>query len=440
MAGSEAAVDALFRQAGVLRAGTLEELVDVTSLLSRQPLPRGRQVAVVTNAGGLGILCADACEAYGLALAELSPETADALATSVPEEASLANPVDLLGSATAETYRVAVPALLADPHVDALIVLFVPPVVAGAAEVADAICTAVAASGTDKPVIAVVISAEGTPPALRDPASPVAALAYPESAARALAFLAQRAEWLRRPAGVFPELDGVDVAAGRNLMDRMLAERDDAWLEAADLRSLLHAYRIPVVEERIAVDGESAVEAAREIGYPVVVKTAAAGAHKTETGGVALDLRDDDQVRRAVAQIGAPVLVQRYVKGGAELLAGIVQDPVFGPLVAFGPGGVLAELIGGAAFRIAPLTDVDAHELVTGGKAGRLVSGFRGTPPADERALVDLVERLGRLADDLPELAELDLNPIVAGPSGCVAVDARARVARTPGVQTSKSW
>src|SRR5262249_22326507 len=157
LAGSEAAVDALFRQAGVLRAGTLEELVDVASLLTSQPLPRGRQVAVVTNAGGLGILCADACEGHGLVLAELSPDTAAALAVSVPQEASLANPVDLLGSATRETYHDVIPALLADPHVDALIVLFVPPVVAGADEVADAICGAVAAAGSSKPVIAVVI-------------------------------------------------------------------------------------------------------------------------------------------------------------------------------------------------------------------------------------------------------------------------------------------
>jgi acetyl coenzyme A synthetase (ADP forming)-like protein len=440
LAGSEAAVDALFRQAGVLRAGTLEELVDVTSLLSSQPLPLGRQVAVLTNAGGLGILCADACEAHGLVLADLSPGTSAALAVNVPQEASLANPVDLLGSATAETYRAAIPALLADPHVDALIVLFVPPVVAGAEEVADAMCAAVRATRTGKPVVAVVISAEGTPAALRDPASPVAALPYPESAARALAFLAQRAEWLRRPAGVSRELDGVDAAAARRLVDGLLGERDGAWLDASDLRELLRAYGIPVVEERIAVDAETAVEASRELGYPVVVKTAAAGAHKTETGGVAIDLRDDGQVRAAVERIGAPVLVQRYVKGGAELLAGIVQDPVFGPLVAFGPGGVLAELIGGAEFRIAPLTDVDAHELVTGGKAGRLVGGFRGAPPADERALVDLVERLGRLADDLPELTELDLNPVIAGPDGCVAVDARARVSRTSSAPAAKSW
>ncbi len=440
LAGSEAAVDALFHQAGVLRAGTLEELIDVTSLLSSQPLPRGRQVAVVTNAGGLGILCADACEAHGLVLAELAAETTAALSAVLPREASVANPIDLLGSATASTYRDVIPHLLADAHVDALITLFVPPVVVGAEEVAETICEAVADSATDKPVVAVVISAEGTPSALRDPGACVASLPYPESAARALAVLSQRAEWLRRPAGVVRELAGVDAAAARAVVDGALAEADEAWLEPPALRALLDAYGIPLVRERVAASVEEAVAAARELGYPAVVKTAAAGVHKTEQGGVALDLRGDDQVREAVARIGCPVLVQPFVHGGAELLAGVVQDPVFGPLVGFGPGGVLAELIGGTAFRIAPLTDVDARELVLDGKAGQLVRGFRGAAPADEAALVDLVERLSRLADDLPEVAELDLNPVIAHGSGCVAVDARARIARRPPSRSLKGW
>jgi acyl-CoA synthetase (NDP forming) len=191
----------------------------------------------------------------------------------------------------------------------------------------------------------------------------------------------------------------------------------------------------------VVESADAAVAAAAELGYPVVVKTAAAGAHKTEQGGVALDLVDEDAVRAAVSQVGLPVLVQPMVKGCAELLAGIVQDPVFGPLVAFGPGGVFAELIGQAAFRLAPLTDTDAEELVTTGKAGTLVAGFRGRPPSDDRALVDLVLRLAQLAEDLPEVAELDLNPVLGLEQGCVAVDARVRVSRGSG-QTAllKTW
>jgi acyl-CoA synthetase (NDP forming) len=233
-----------------------------------------------------------------------------------------------------------------------------------------------------------------------------------------------------------PSLDGIDRASAR----RAVEESGEGWLSPEPTRRLLEAYGVPLVPELRAGNAEEAVGAARELGFPVVVKTAEAGAHKTESGGVALDLRDEEQVASAVERIGAPVIVQAYVSGGAELLAGSVQDPVFGPLVAFGPGGVLAELIGDAGFRLAPLTDADAHELVHAGKAGRLVRGFRGTPPADAEALVDLVLRLSALAEDLPEVAELDLNPVVALPDGCVAVDARIRLAPAEPHRSPKTW
>jgi len=436
LAGSEVAVDALFRQAGVIRAASLEELVDVATLLSTQPAPRGRGVAVLTNAGGLGIMCADACEAAGLALPTLADETRAQLQGLLPAEASLANPIDMLGSATAASYEAALPALLADPAVDAVIVLFVPAVSATADEVA----STVARVGVgNKPVLAVVMSAEGIPPALRAEPQGAAAFVYPESAARALGRAAERADWLRRPLGSVPELH-VDRDAATAIIERALTDRDDAWLEPADTRALLLAYGIPLVGEAVAHSAEEAIAAAAALGYPAVVKTAAAGAHKTESGGIALDLGDDDAVRAAVARIGAPVIVQPMVLGGAEVLAGLVQDPVFGPLVAFGPGGVFAELIGEAAFRIAPLTDVDAEELVLAGKAGRLVKGFRGAPAADVASLVDLVCRLSRLGEDLPTAAELDLNPVLALPDRCLAVDARVRLQRPEARPRAKSW
>jgi acyl-CoA synthetase (NDP forming) len=312
--------------------------------------------------------------------------------------------------------------------------------VAGAEDVACAIREAVEGSQHGKPVLAAVMSADGTPAILLDESSPVAALEYPESAARALGALADRAEWLRRPAGAVPALDGIDHAAGSRIVEAALETTSDGWLAPEQARALLQAYGVPVVPELVAADEESAVEAARTLGFPVVVKSAEAGAHKTERGGVALDLRDEQAVREAVRRIGAPVLVQPLVAGGVELLAGAVQDPVFGPLVAFGPGGVLAELIGEASFRLAPLTDVDAEELVLAGKAGRLVRGFRGAAPADAGALVDLLHRLGRLADEHPEVAELDLNPVVAAPDGCVAVDARVRVETRRPEHRLKGW
>jgi acetate---CoA ligase (ADP-forming) len=434
LAGSEAAVEALFHQAGVIRARTLEELIDAAALFATQPLPAGKRVAVITNAGGLGILCADACDAAGLELPALAPETEAELRTVLPAEASVANPVDMLGSATGVTYEHVLPVVLADPGVDAAIALFVPPVVAGAAEVAAAVGRAAAAAG-GKPVLTSVIAAGELP------ATPgVTNFTYPESAARALGLAAARAEWLRRPAGSVPARHGIDVARGRAVVADALAAGEDVWLRPDQVRELLEAYGIPVVSERVAGTADEAAEAATELGFPAVVKSAEPGAHKTETGGIALDLATADEVREAAARIGPPVVVQPMLTGSAELLAGIVQDPVFGPLVAFGPGGVFAELIGQAAFRIAPLTDADAQELVTHGKAGELVRGFRGQPAADEQSLIDLLHRLSRLGDDLSEVAELDLNPVIASPDGCVAVDARVRVRRVDEKQRMKTW
>jgi acyl-CoA synthetase (NDP forming) len=330
--------------------------------------------------------------------------------------------------------------LLRDPGIDAVIVLFVPPVVAGADEVAAALRDALVQAGSEKPVLAVVVSADGTPESLRDAGSPAATFAYPESAARALGLAARRAEWLRRPAGFVPALDGIDRVTARHLVELALSSADDLWLDARAMRELLTAYGIPLVPERVVANADEAIAAARALGCPVVLKTAAAGAHKTESGGVALNLATEDEIRVAAERIGGPLLVQPMLTGGIELLAGIVQDPVFGPLVAFGPGGVFAELIGGAGFRIAPLTDLDAEELVLGGKAGRLVRGYRGAAAADAAALVSLVHRLSQLAVDVPELAELDLNPVIATATGCVAVDARVRLQSRPDSRSLKSW
>ena len=440
LAGSDAAVDALFRQAGVIRATSLEELVDVAALLSTQPEPKGRRVGILTNAGGLGILCADACDAAGLELPELDDATRERLAGLVSPEASVANPVDMLGGATAETYEQALPILLESAQVDAVIALFVPTVTASAHDVAEALERAARAAAAGKPTLAVALSSDGLPEPLRRLGGHVAGFTYPESAARALGRAAERADWLRRPHGVAPTLDRIDRAAAEQVVTDALARAEDAWLGPEDVRRLLEAYGIPLVPERVAATPDEAAEAAVELGYPAVVKSGVPGAHKTESGGVALGLEDEAAVRDAATRIVCPVVVQPFVEGGVELLGGIVQDAVFGPLVAFGPGGVMAELIGEASFRTSPLTDVDALELVTGGKAGRLVAGFRGAPPADTDALVDLVLRLALLGEERPEVAELDLNPIVALGDRCVVVDARVRVrtpARTP---RTKSW
>ena len=441
LAGSEAAVDALFQHAGVIRAESLEDLIDTGILLSSRPRLAGRRVAVLTNAGGLGILCADACDAAGLELPCLTSETREALQKGLPGEATVENPVDMLGSATSRTYGDALPLLLRDPQVDAVIVLFVPTVTATADDVANAIQQAATVDVSQKPVLAVVMSSDGLPRAFRRDGGCVSAFSYPESAARALGRAAARAEWLRRPQGSVPAIKGIDRAAAASIVTAALdREDDDGWLGPDETRRLLLHYGLPLVPERVVGSAAEAIAAAREFGFPCVVKTAVAGAHKSETGGVALDLLDDAAVRAAVERIGLPVLVQPMLQEGAELLAGIVQDPVFGPLVAFGPGGVFAELIGEASFRIAPLTDIDAGELVREGKAGRLVAGFRGAPAADTAALEELLHRLARLAEDLPAVAELDLNPVLARQDGCVALDARVRVREPEMTRRRKSW
>ena len=357
----------------------------------------------------------------------------------LPTEASLGNPVDMLGSATADSYREVLPLLLDDAGVDAVIALFVPAVSATADAVATAIVEASSAAVGDKPILAVVMSAEGIPGPLRAGHSG-AAFTYPESAAHALGRAAQRADWLRRPLGAVPEIGDIERDAAAEIVESVLATTDERWLEPDEARRLLTAYGLPVVAEHVAGSVDEAVRAAGLIGFPVVVKSAEAGAHKTETGGIALDLTSEDAVRSAVERIGSPVVVQPMISGGTELLAGLVQDPVFGPLVAFGPGGVLAELIGEASFRIAPLTDIDAEELVQEGKAGRLVRGFRGAPPSSVAALVDLVHRLSRLGLEQPAVAELDLNPVLGLPDECVAVDARVRIARPVVAISTKSW
>jgi acetyl coenzyme A synthetase (ADP forming)-like protein len=443
LASSDAVVETLFAQAGVIRARSLGELVDVAALLSSQPPLRGRRVAVMTNAGGLGILCADACEAAGLELPRLSPATEEALRALLPAEASVANPVDMLGSATETAYEACLPLVAADPGVDAVIVLFVPPVVAGADEVAHGIRRAVdALPAHDKPILASIISAGGNPRVLLEGDRPLATFAYPESAARALGRAAEHATWLRRPAGIVPPLPDVDRAQARSLVESALAgaPADGLWLETGTARALLSTYGIPLVPEREAANPDEAAAAATELRFPVVVKTALAGAHKTESGGVALNLADADEVRAAAARIGGPVVVQPMAHGSAELLAGVLQDRLFGPLVAFGPGGTFAELIGQAQFRLAPLTDADADELVHSGACAKLVAGYRGQPAADADALATMLLRLSALADDFPEISELDLNPVLAGPDGCVVVDWRVRVQRPHESHRMKTW
>jgi acetyl coenzyme A synthetase (ADP forming)-like protein len=435
LASSDTATSALFHQAGVIRAETFEELLDTASLLAGQPLPDGNRVAIVTNAGGLAVVCADACEAAGLELPELAEETKQRLRELLPEEASLANPVDMLGSAPADVFERGIRAVLDDPRVDAIIALSIPTVRASTDAIVRAIEHVLAHASPTKPILPVFA---GSPK--RRFGSLAVGFSYPESAAHALAHAARRAQWLRRPLGTVPELPGIDASAAAAVVEQVLARGDDGWLHADEIRALLGAYGIPYVKQRVVPNVKQALETASEYGYPVVVKSTAPGAHKTDQGLVAIGISSDGELEQTVRRIGLPALIQQQVPGKIELLAGVVQDPVFGSLVGLGPGGVFAELIASTTYRIAPLTDRDAEELISSDRTARLIGGFRGAPAADRGALIDLVLRLARLATERPEIVELDLNPVFALPDGYVPVDARIRVATPVEGPPLKGW
>ena len=444
MAGSEVAVDALFRQAGVTRCDTLEDLFAVTTLLSNQPLPAGNRVGVITNAGGLGILCADACEASGLTLPELSENTRSSLRSILPPEASVANPVDMLASGSPASYGQALKMVLDDPVIDAAIVLFIPPLVTHADDVAKELVAA-CTPAPSKPVLTCFVGTRGTPEALRGTIA-IPSYTYPESAARALGHAARRSAWLRRPAGRIPQLAAIDAVGARALIDAALAREVTLWLRPAEVDQLLDDYGIPRPRSVLARSAGEAAAAFESLGgKPVAIKLVSdVVTHKSDVGGVRLGIDTAQGAAQAYDEIAAAlrargldnamngVLVQPMVPDGVECLVGVVTDPTFGPLLAFGLGGVIAEALGDVQFRLHPLTDVDAEELVESAKVSNLLHGYRGSPPSDLGALRDLLLRLSQLVEDVPEIVELDLNPVKVLPDGqgAVVIDARIRLAR----------
>lgn len=438
VAASDATVDALFRQAGVIRTDSLEEMFDVAVLLANQPVPAGPRVAILTNAGGPGILCADACEAEGLVVPVLSPATQERLRTFLPVHAAVSNPVDLVASAPAEHYREAVAAVGADPNVDAVVVIFVPPLVTQAEDVAQAIVEGVARWPDHKPVLTVFMSARGVPELLRRSHLRIPSYAFPESAARALAHAVRYGQWRRRPAE--PAARPADARRDEALaLVATAVERGAGWLAPAEVEALLRCYGISLVAQRFALTPEEAGEWAERFGGPVALKVVAPGVvHKTEVGGVLLDLRGRLEVERAAREMLARVssaghrvegfVVQEMAPPGLEMIVGVASDRHFGPVVACGAGGVLVELLRDVSLRLAPLTRTDASEMVRELRTFPLLQGYRGSPPCDVEALEDLLVRVGALADDIPQVVELDLNPVRVYRQGLRVLDARVRV------------
>jgi acyl-CoA synthetase (NDP forming) len=441
LVAADATVDALFRQTGVIRTDTLEQMLDVAMLVAHQPVPRGRRVGIITNAGGPAILCADACEAEGLEVPALTESTGARLREFLPASASLANPVDMIATATAEHYRDAIRIVGADPNVDALVVIFIRPLLTEPEAVARAVVAAARDLGSEKPVLAVFMSARGVPGALRSSDVQIPSYAFPEDAAIALARVARYGEWRARPVDAPPPVDARrDEAAA--VVARALG-RGGGWLEPSEAAALLACYGLPLIEQRIVSDTEQAGSAADAIGGPVALKAIAPGVlHKTEAGAVRLDLRTAEEVRSAASEMATALaahghvpsgfVVQPMAPKGVEMIVGVVHDPSFGPVIACGAGGVLVELLRDVAVRLAPLGRAEAAEMVRSLKTYRLLTGFRGEPARDVSALEEALLRVSALAEDLPEVAEVDCNPIIVAEHGAVIVDARIRVEAVP--------
>jgi acetate---CoA ligase (ADP-forming) len=438
LAASDATVDALFAQSGVIRADTLGELFDVASLLAGGAVPAGRRVGIVTNAGGLGIMCADACGAAGLEVPELSPATRAALSELLPAEASTANPVDMIASATPADYERTVRAVAAGGEVDALIVIFIQPLATSAAEVA----AAIGRSAEGGPPVLCVFMGGGAAP-VRPDGGRIPVYAFPEDAAHALARAARWSEWRARPVEPAWQTPDARRDEARALVAQALG-RGEGWLSPEAVQDLLDCYGIRLVESRLAATAAEAAGAAADLAGPVALKAYGAGlVHKSELGAVALALGDPEAVRGAAEAMAGRLraagtepegfVVQRMAGDGVEMIVGVVQDPRFGPIVACGAGGTAVELLRDVSVRLTPLTESDADEMIRGLATFPLLDGYRGRPRADVAALRDVVLRLGALAEDLPEVAEVDLNPALVGTDGVRLVDARIRVgARDP--------
>ena len=430
LAGRDMATDLLLAQCGVIRAASVEELFDLAPAFSMLPPPAGPRVGIITNAGGPGILATDACVGLGLVVDGPSEATRSHLKPLLHAEASLENPIDLLASGTPEMYGAATRSALDDPAFDAVIVIFVPPVMTRSEEVARTI--AKEAAGSPKPVLVCFMGAEEGVPGvaeLRGHGLPV--YTFPESAANALAALHTYGEWRHRPDGRL-----VDMPVDQERADRALdsARRDGReWLTGPEAREVAKAAGLPVAEARPVSSVADVRAAAVELGFPLVLKRDGLGSeHKSDSGGVRVGIRDMPELEAAFHDLGGarhPLVLMEMIEGGRELILGMIVDPMAGPLLMVGSGGTYVELLQDAVWRIHPLTDLDAGEMIRSMKGYPILTGYRGEAAVDvESAAADLL-RLSALIAAFPEIVELDINPYIArgGTGANRLVDIRIR-------------
>lgn len=434
LAGSHAAYRAAFLQAGVIEAETVTDLFDISMALAHQPLPQGNRVAIITNAGGPAALLSDSLAEHGLQIADLEEQTRSALRGRLNPAAQVSNPIDMLGGAEPPEYEFALQQALADPNVDAAVVILVPQALVNPLEVAEKIVQ-VAAAHT-KPVLTCFMgewSVEKARQHLHSHGIPM--YVFPEIPGRVLGAMLQYARWLNQPPYETVPLHGID----RNAAAQILAQAaDQTALGEAQTRPLFEAYGIPLVAGEAAHSPQQAAEAARRLGFPVALKIISADIlHKSDVGGIRLNLNDPQSVETAYQDMFSSiaarlpqarlegVLVERMAEKGQEVIIGMRRDPNFGPLMMFGLGGIYVELFGDVSFRVAPLSRRDALEMIQQTHAGKLLSGFRGSETGDLQAVVDVILRLSQLALDFPQIAEMEINPLRVFPRGVLALDGR---------------
>jgi acetyl coenzyme A synthetase (ADP forming)-like protein len=446
LAAADDVVDELFRATGVVRTDTIDEMFDVASYLASQPLPEGGRIAIVTNAGGPGILAVDACERNGLTIADFSAATRTALAAFLPPTASVANPVDMVASADGEAYRHAIETVLSASDVDALLVIYIPVEPDRSAAILSGVRDGIAAAraaGCHKPVLGCLMADAARPLPLHVGTERVPTYAFPENAVRALSHVTRYQAWRAAPVGQTVHFEDIRAAEAQALCAAVVASRGEDWLTPEELWRLLGAYGVPSVLGLLVTSAEEAAAQAAVMGFPVVAKISAHDlVHKSDVGGVRTDLRTAADVRVAVTELLATaeghglhadgILLQPMVGDGVETMVGLTHDALFGPVVGFGLGGTEVELEQDLHFRVAPLTDRDADALIRESRAFRRLAGYRGHPAGDVPALSELLLRVSQLAQDVPEVLELDLNPVIVQPrgAGCAIVDARVKVGR----------
>ena len=428
LAGSEAAYDAAFKQCGIIRAGSVQDLFDFAQAFARQPLLKGDKIAIITNAGGPGIMASDAVERAGLTLAALTPETKQNLQAKLPPAASVANPVDVLGDALADRYALAIEAVLADPNVDGLMVVLTPQTMTQIPETAEALGRL--SQGLDKPVFGAFMGDAAIRPGVEMLRSySVPNYQVPERAVLAIAAMWHYRNWLNTPALAVEEF-AVDREKVAEVFSRVRAD-GRVTIGDSEARDVLDAYGIPLPKSGLAATADEAVTLAESIGYPVVMKIASPDIlHKSDIGGIKLNITSASEVRDAFDLLtyrGRRYMpdatiwgcqIQQMVKGGREVIIGVNRDPQFGPLIMFGLGGIYVEALKDVTFRVAPIDRRNANEMLGEIRAYKLLRGVRGEKPSDQSAIVDTLLRISQLVTDFPEIVELDINPLMVFEQG----------------------